>query len=526
MSRNLRDMKSNDLLQDGVTEIITALDEIDEPEPVLPLHATDKCSPRDPDATMHVRHAATMHTIALDLPRVPGYEIVEELGRGGMGVVYKAWQHSLQRAVALKMILAGSFAGPQDLDRFRAEARAIARLHHPNLLSIYETGECERLPFYAMEYMEGGSLARRLNGAPVLPRVAATLVRNLAQAMDYAHKNGIVHRDLKPANILLAGSDDVPLQDCVAKITDFGIAKHIHQDSSYTRTGDILGTPNYMAPEQAMGRPGQIGPAVDIYSLGAILYELLTGRPPFQGATGADVLLLLARQDPERPSHWVRSLPRDLETICMKCLEKDPARRFASAGALADDLQRFLNHEPIEAKAASLLDRSIKWTRRRPAFATILVMAGCITVLVFSTMIVMTRQALDHAMEEEELRQVATEQLQMQLQLTVRSQGLLADAYLDRGIHLAERGDVRRGIHWMVRALEISEKLPREPGASTDLAPVIRMNIAAWAECVSGREKMLPHRSWVWDVAFVPNQPFVATASRDRTVQIWDSQTG
>jgi WD40 repeat protein len=538
MSKNLIDKKSFSH-QDAATEFLTprlgsgsdaCLADSDPCFELAPADPTERLpladEAHDSDVTLQVRLPAASSPHGLSaLPRVEGYEILEELGRGGMGVVYKAWQRSLQRSVALKMILAGSFAGVQELDRFRAEAMAIARLHHPNLLSIYEIGACAHLPFYAMEYMEGGSLSRRLNGAPVPPRSAAGLVRSLAQAMDYAHKNGIVHRDLKPPNILLTGNNNVPLEDCIAKVTDFGIAKHLHQDASYTRTGDILGTPNYMAPEQAMGRPAQIGPVADVYSLGAILYELLTGRPPFHGATGADVLLLLARQDPERPSHWVRSLPRDLETICLKCLEKDPARRYTTAGALADDLTRFLQSEPILAKPASLLDRTIKWTRRRPALAAILAMAGCIAALAFGMMALMLRQAVEHADEQERMRVKAVHQLDVQDQLVTASKALLADAYLDRGIHLAERDDVRRGMHWMLRALEIAQEVERRENKPSVLEPIIRMNLSAWGQCVSGREKLLPHQRWAWDVAFVPGQPFVATASKDTYVQIWHAQT-
>ena len=477
----------------------------------LPLEdATDLVAPADADATVNLRPRGAVNKATMQ--RVEGYEILDELGRGGMGVVYKAWQYRLQRTVALKMILSGSFAGPQELDRFRAEAMAIARLHHPHLLSIYDIGETNHLPFYAMEYMEGGSLSCRLNGQPIAPRIAAGLVRNLAQAMDYAHKNGIVHRDLKPANILVTGDKDTPLEQTIAKITDFGIAKHLHQDSNYTKTGDILGTPNYMAPEQAMGRSAQIGPAADVYSLGAILYELLTGRPPFDGDNSADVLILVTMEEPERPSYWTRSIPRDVETICLKCLEKDPAKRYASAAALADDLGRFLHSEPIQAKPASLLDRTMKWVRRRPALAAILVMAIASTLLGFGVMAMFLSQAVDHAQKQDEL--------------VTQSKILLADAYLERGIHLAEKGDVRRGMHWMVRSLEMTGEIERRQQQPSVLEPAIRMNLASWGQCVAAREMKLPHDQWVWDVAFSPDQQFVVTASRDTRVQVWNARTG
>lgn len=471
-------------------------------------------TPTDGDATMAVRPVGPRVVTergAEILQRVAGYEILDELGRGGMGVVYKAWQHSLQRTVALKMILAGSFASPLDLERFRAEAMAIARLHHPNLLNIYEIGESTDLPFYAMEYMEGGSLAHRLNGMPIAPRVAAGLIRSLAQAMDYAHKNGIVHRDLKPANILLGGKNDTPLDECAAKITDFGIAKHLHRDSSSTRTGDILGTPHYMAPEQAAGRSAEVGPSADVYSLGAMLYELLTGRTPFHGHDGAAVLILATREEPERPSRWVSNLPRDLQTICMKCLEKDPAKRYASASALAEDLARFLANEPIEARPASLVDRTLKWTRRRPAVAAASVMAVAASLLAFGLITLMWRQAVAHSVRQDEL--------------LTESKMLLADAFLDRGIHLAEKGDVRRGMHWMMRSLEMTDEVERKTGASSALASIIRMNLASWGQCVGAREMLLPHGDWVWDVAFTPDRRFAITGSRDTKVQVWDART-
>ncbi len=465
----------------------------------------------DADATQHVRLSGAVQG-ARAIQRIAGYEVLDELGRGGMGVVYKAWQRSLERTVALKMILAGNFASPQDLERFRAEAMAIARLHHPHLLSIFEIGESSDLPFYSMEYMEGGSLSRRLNGQPVSPTTAAKLVRTLAQAMDYAHKNGIVHRDLKPANILLSGDATVPLDDCVAKITDFGIAKHLHQDNSCTKTGDILGTPHYMAPEQAAGNSSQVGPAADVYSLGAILYELLTGRAPFEGLNSAQVLLMLTRGEPERPSHWTRGIPRDLETICLKCLEKSQQRRYASAGALAEDLLRFIRHEPVHARPASVLNRTVKWTKRRPALAAILLMGISLVLVSIGMLAMMWWQAREHAQEQEAS--------------LLASKSLLADAYLERGIHLAEKGDVRRGMHWMMRSLEITEDLKHQTGLPQPLASSVRMNLSAWGQCVAPREMQLSHDHWVWDVAFSPDQKYVLTASRDKKVQIWSAETG
>jgi hypothetical protein len=300
-------------------------------------------------------------------PRFPGYEVLGELGRGGMGVVYKARHDRLKRLVALKVIRAGADA--EELARFRTEAEAAARLQHPNVVQIYEVGDHEGGPFCALELVEGGSLAGRLGGRPVAPRVAARLTETLARATQYAHQRGIVHRDLKPANVLLAGAAGAPLEQCVPKIADFGLAKRLDEDGGQTRTGAILGTPSYMAPEQTTGRPGDVGPAADVYALGAMLYELFTGRPPFQGASVLETLEQVRRQEPVPPRRLVPKLPRDLETICLKCLHKEPHRRYASAGGLADDLGRFLGHEPIQARPVPAWERVLFRVRRRPAAA-------------------------------------------------------------------------------------------------------------------------------------------------------------
>jgi YD repeat-containing protein len=305
------------------------------------------------------------------VPSVPGYEILGELGRGGMGVVYKARQLNLNRIVALKMVLTGAHAGPDERARFRAEAEAVARLQHPNIVQIHETGEHDRLPFFALEYVEGGSLARRLNGKPLPARAAAQLVEALARGVDAAHRRGVVHRDLKPGNVLL-GADGTP------KITDFGLAKQVDGQASLTPTGAILGTPNYMAPEQARGQTHEVGPAADIHALGAILYECLTGKPPFGGKTPLDTLQQVLTEEPKPPSHAGPKVPRDLETICLKCLHKEPARRYASALELAEDLRRFLAGEPVLARPVSRLRR---WARRRRRSVAAGIVAGVLLLL-------------------------------------------------------------------------------------------------------------------------------------------------
>jgi serine/threonine protein kinase len=332
-------------------------------------------------------------------PAVPGYEILGELGRGGMGVVYKARQLALQRTVALKMVLAGAHADPKDVARFRAEAAVIARLQHPNIVQIYDVGEAAGRPYFAIEFVPGGSLAQHLDGTPQPIRPAAQLLETLARAVHHAHQQGILHRDLKPANVLLSAvGADLPVcpvapgrpgglpPHAVPKITDFGLAKCIDVDGEgvvlggFTVTGEVLGTPNYMAPEQAT--PGQpVGPAADVYALGAILYELLTGRPPFTGVTPLDTVLQVLHNEPVSVTGLQPGVPRDLETICLKCLQKEPRKRYASALELAEDLQRFLGDEPIRARPVLPMEKLWRWIRRHPVPAGLLA-AGLLAPLV------------------------------------------------------------------------------------------------------------------------------------------------
>ncbi len=291
-------------------------------------------------------------------PGPPGYEILEELGRGGMGVVYKARQIKLDRLVALKMVLAGGYAGQADLARFQSEAEAIARLNHPNIVQIYEVGEHGGVPFFSLEFCPGGSLDRRLAGTPLEPKAAAKLMQPLAEAMQVAHQANVIHRDLKPANVLLS-NEGVP------KITDFGLAKKL-DEAGQTRTGQVMGTPSYMAPEQAEGKKG-VGPAADIYALGAILYECLVGRPPFKAATSLDTILQVLSEQPVRPRALNGRVPLALEAICLRCLEKNPADRYASAADLAEDLRRFLAGEPVKARPMGLLELGWHWCKRQPS---------------------------------------------------------------------------------------------------------------------------------------------------------------
>jgi urea transport system substrate-binding protein len=298
-------------------------------------------------------------------PNVPGYEFVGELGRGGMGVVYKARQTNLNRLVAIKTILAGEQAGTRDRARFYAEAEAVARLGHANIVQIYDIGECDGAPYFSMEFVDGPSLHRRLESKPVDATTAALLIETVALAIDYAHQRGIVHRDLKPANILMAGPADASLQDCTPKLTDFGLARQLQEDVRLTQTGVVLGTPCYMAPEQVEDPTADIHPTVDVYGLGALLYELLTGRPPFSAPTNFETMRQVVTDAPTKPSLLQPSVPRALEQICMKCLEKRPKDRYPSAQALADDLATFLEGEHPSA-ALERPSGMRRWRGRRP----------------------------------------------------------------------------------------------------------------------------------------------------------------
>jgi serine/threonine-protein kinase len=304
----------------------------------------------------------------LHWPSIDGYEIVDELGRGGMGVVYKAQQLNLNRAVALKMVLAGPYASPAAISRFMGEAWSAARLQHPNIVQVYDLGEWKGQPYFAMEFVDGGHLARRAARKPFSFREAAEMIETLARAVHYAHQSGVVHRDLKPGNVLLT-------RDGVPKIADFGLAKRLNTEDgpthAVTATGAVLGTPGYLSPEQAAGKTKEVGPPADVYALGVMLYELITGRRPFDDESELSILQRVINEDPAAPSRLKSSVPRDVETICLKCLEKDPRRRYAAAGELADDLRRYLNGEPILARRIPMIEAIGRSIKRRPLRAVL-----------------------------------------------------------------------------------------------------------------------------------------------------------
>jgi WD40 repeat protein/tetratricopeptide (TPR) repeat protein/tRNA A-37 threonylcarbamoyl transferase component Bud32 len=457
-------------------------------------------------------------------PAVAGYEILGELGRGSMGVVYKARQVSLHRLVALKMILAGSHAGPQHLARFRSEAEAVARLQHPHIVQIYEVGAQEGRPYFSLELVDGDTLDRKLAGTPLPARQAAQLVETLARAVQAAHERGIVHRDLKPANVLLT-ADGTP------KITDFGLAKHLDRDGTQTGSDAILGTPCYMAPEQASGKSKEVGPPADIYALGAILYELLTGRPPFKGPSVLNTLEQVRSQEPVSPSRLQPQLPHDLETICLKCLEKEPPRRYATAGALAEELRRFLNNEPILARPIGVWGRGLKWARRRPAVAGLLT---TLALVIAGGLVAMTTLWL----RAEEQRQAATGAKAIAEQQRDEARGAKEEAHQQRsaaekanarldeqlvrlsashGLQLLQEGDLLGSLPPLAQALK-RERPEREE--------VHRLRLAAILGQCPRLVQLWSHAEAVHCAAFSPDGSQVVTGCADGTVQVWDAVKG
>jgi WD40 repeat protein len=383
-----------------------------------------------------------------ELPVVPGYEVIGILGRGGMGIVFRARHLRLKRPVALKMILAGTLALPSQRQRFLREAEAVAALSHPNIVRVYNAGEVDGRPWFTMELIEGGSLAQKINGVPRPFAESAALVASIAEGIAVAHRHGIIHRDLKPGNILLT-ADGTP------KVTDFGLARWSH-DTETTLTGSPVGTPSYMAPEQARGTSREIGAATDVYALGAILYELLTGRPPFKAESSPATLQQVLASDPVPPARLNARVPRDLETICLKCLHKEPPRRYASADELTADLGRFLRHEPIRARRVGIAGRTWRWAWRHPAPAA---MTAALVLMAVASVVLIVRQ-----WRVAENARAAASQMATRL-------------VLDRGITLCERGDIASGLLWFARGLEQAER-----GDETDLIPALRTNLAAWSQ--------------------------------------------
>jgi WD40 repeat protein/predicted Ser/Thr protein kinase len=486
------------------------------------------------------------------LPQVPGYNMIEELGRGGMGVVYLAWQSWPNRMVALKMIRAEAAADPRELARFRTEAEAVARLEHPNIVRLYEVGTHDGRPFFSLEYIQGGNLGEALRGEPLPPRTAAALLEVLARAVHYAHQRGVVHRDLKPANVLIANCglriadsktsanpqsairSPQSQESAIPMITDFGLARLVAEGAGPTLTGDVFGTPSYMAPEQADGRNKDVGPSIDIYALGAILYEVLTGNPPFSGVSAMDTLVQVKFVDPVPPGRIQPGLPRDLETICLKCLHKDPRKRYASAEDLADDLRRYLDGKPVLARPVGALQRGLKWARRRPAVATLLAFSAAILLFGFplvswqwyQTQLAwqaehQQRLAADEAREAERQESLKKEAAQRsEADERKRFQALSASLVADEGLRLCDEGDVGRGLFALVHALQVA------PPEARDLRRAIRTNLSAAEKRVHPLQALLSHDGLILAVAWSRNGTTIATGGHDRKARVWDAVTG
>jgi WD40 repeat protein/serine/threonine protein kinase len=564
-----------------------------------------------PPASIHDRSKG-------DLPAIAGYEVLDELGRGGMGVVYRARHIRLNRTVALKMILAGLHAGPRELARFRQEAEAVAQLHHPNIVQIFDIGEAGGHSYCALELVEGGSLVQYLRGMPQPADVAARLVEVLARTVHFAHERGIVHRDLKPGNVLLTypspqppprsgegETADIPsltlparssslsasgrgvgegLRDAVPKITDFGLAKRADEQTHATLSGELVGTPSYMAPEQAR-KSREVGPPADVYGLGAILYEMLTGHPPFRAATALDTVLQVLYEDPLLPSRLRPDVPRDLETICLKCLEKSTSKRYASALELAEDLRRFRRGETVLARPVGARERLWKWVRRRPTLAGLAAGIVFVTALAFGMVTWQWREtvkARDEALQaNSRARGALYRSIIAQSQLRWRLNDFPgARASLTR-FRLRPVEEDPRGWEWgYLEGLYASELLSLEHpdggsaggvAVSSDgqyIASVISgsQEVRVWSAAdgsllftlpapanahrlafrsdgarlavAGGRSVIIHdlaqrtqkehhvHNNIVAGLAFSPDGKWLASASWDGTVKVWDSQTG
>ena len=471
---------------------------------------------------------------------VPGYEIEGELGRGGMGVVYRAKQTGLNRPVALKMVLSGAYTDVATKTRFLLEAESVAALEHPNIVKVYAFGEHDGHPYLAMEFLAGGNLADRVKRSGPLPaREATALIAKLASAVAHAHTRGIVHRDIKPANVLLTDGGD-------PRLTDFGLAKVGRSDLSVT--GQVLGTPAYMAPEQASGRVHEVGTLSDVYALGAVLYDLLTGRPPFAGDSAAATIHMVLVSEPERLRKHEPGIPRDLETICLKCLEKEPNKRYPSAQAVADDLNRFLNNEPITARPSTATEKTIKWVRRNKglsaglAVAALALALGTVAAYVFGFWALdEAERATRNANRERAAREqaAASERRAIESLGEARRQRLAADrnqAELEfgRSVTSCEEGRVRAGLAGFVRVVELAEAnaAAEEPAASAakafdrELARVARLNLATWSRELPPEIRAVKNGNQPWAAAFFPDgKRFVSVARGYQLIQT-DATTG
>lgn len=486
-----------------------------------------------PDTVAETPRTPATSDSGAKLTRFGDYEILGEIARGGMGVVYRARERRLNRTVALKMILAGNLATATDIKRFYTEAKAAAALEHSGIVPIYEIGEQAGQHFFSMAYIDGQSLQSRLKEGPLPAREAAELLQVITEAVQYAHARGIIHRDLKPHNILLDGEGK-------PKITDFGLAKRLDSQEGMTSTGDVLGTPSYMAPEQAQGNLAAIGPLTDIYALGAVLYATLTARPPFQAATIAETLRQVIEQEPVSPAMLNPATPADLETICLKCLQKDPGRRYASADEMAKDLGRFLRGEPILARPVSQSERLLRWCKRNRTVAGLL---GMVAALLLSAAVAssiaavwMSQLATSESLAKTDAQEKtkseskakrdaqaaakqATEAKQAAQKQSDELRRFLARQYVANGSRAFEQDDYSLAFLWFVKALEVDAE-------DTEREAMHRFRIAAtWRQCIKPRA-ILQHDGPLRTMEPDAEGNRIVTASYDHTARIWDVMTG
>lgn len=456
----------------------------------------------------HVRGGSPdpeIHVAPAQLPRKFGeYLLRQEVGRGGMGVVYKAYRPGWDRVVALKCLKLGELASSQEVQRFQREAQAVAHLDHPNIVSVLDVGSHDSVPYLAMPFIEGETLSAKLKPGPWAARASAQLMSTLSMAVAYAHQRGVIHRDLKPSNILIETTGE-------PKITDFGLAKQIGPDRELTISGDILGTPNYIPPEQAAGRVREIGPAADIYALGAILYCLLTGRPPFSAGTFEATLKEVIECEPIPPHRLNSAVPAELETICLKCLEKSPSQRYLSAALLAEDLQRFLEGLPITARPTTMVERAWRWCHRNPLIASLLAVILVVTILGVSTSLKFAVLASTKATEAEGYLQEAnstTSRLQTEQASLKR---VLYHSHIQQAYEEWRQGNLRR---------------------QTELLNACDNVHAGWEYHFlrnlshRGYQTWSGHTGSILCLAASPNGEWVASGSHDQTVRLWDVVTG